>query len=184
MNKNIENKIVKYLMNAANIEDLEVLSNWLKDNQNKQIFKNYIRTNYAMDINTNEFNTENAKKEYLRKIKQDKKLVHRLKIYKVFKYAAAAVIVFGLGYFYKQSSFNTSNGTTPIIVKTNIIKPGTDKATLTLEDGSQIVLEEGESFQTQNANSNGEEITYEVGKEILRSLLIIIWLYHEGDNSR
>ena len=164
MNKSIENKLVKYLMDAANIDDLEVLAKWLKDDQNKQIFDNYIRTNYAMDINTNGFDTENAKKEYLRKIRQDKKQIQKLEFYKVFKYAAAAVIVFGLGYFFQQDSFNTPIEETPIIVSTTI-EPGTDKATLTLEDGSQLVLEKGESFQTQSANSNGEEIIYDAGKQ-------------------
>jgi len=163
MNENIENKLVKYLMNAANIDDLEVLTNWLKDDQNKQIFKNYIRTNYAMDINTNKFDTNNAKKEYLRIIRQDKKLVHELKIHKVFKYVAAAVIVFGLGYFYQQGSFNRPMEITPIIVNTTI-ESDTDKATLTLEDGSVVALEKGNTYQTQNANSNGEEIVYEAGK--------------------
>ena len=163
MNENIENKLVKYLMNAANIDDLEVLTNWLKDDQNKQIFKNYIRTNYAMDINTNKFDTNNAKKEYLRIIRQDKKLVHELKIHKVFKYVAAAVIVFGLGYFYQQGSFNRPMEITPIIVNTTI-ESDTDKVTLTLEDGSVVALEKGNTYQTQNANSNGEEIVYEAGK--------------------
>ena len=79
MNKSIENKLVKYLMDAANIDDLEVLAKWLKDDQNKQIFDNYIRTNYAMDINTNGFDTENAKKEYSRKIRQDKKQIQIMK---------------------------------------------------------------------------------------------------------
>ncbi len=162
MNENIENKLVKYLLNTANIDDLEVLTQWLKDKNNKQIFKNYIRTNYAIDINMNEFNTENAKKEYLQKIRQDKKVVHKLKRYKVLKYAAAAVLVFGLGYFFRSNILNSPIDTTPIIVNTNTIIPGTDKATLTLSDGSQIALEKGTSFQTQNANSNGEEIVYEV----------------------
>ncbi|MEP5341416.1 MAG: FecR domain-containing protein [Algibacter sp.] len=170
MNENIEIKLVKYLMNAANIDDLEVLSDWLKDDQNKQIFKNYIRTNYAIDINTNEFDTENAKKEYLRKIRQDKKLVHKLRIYKVFKYAAAAVIVFGLGYFFQQVGFKTPIETIPIIVNTSI-EPGTDKATLTLGDGSHVALEKGASFQTQNANSNGAQIIYEETKQNTKEIV-------------
>jgi transmembrane sensor len=80
MNENTEKILVKYLMNTANVDDLEVLTKWLKDDHNKEIFKDYIKTNFAMDINANKFNTENAKKEYLRKIRHDKKLVHRLKI--------------------------------------------------------------------------------------------------------
>jgi transmembrane sensor len=50
-----------------------------------------------------------------------------------------------------------------VIVNTTI-ESGTDKATLTLGDGTQVSLEKGTSFQTQNANSNGEEIVYEAGE--------------------
>lgn len=164
MNENIEKKVVKYLMNTANIKELEVLTNWLKDDQNKQIFKNYIRINYAMDINTDEFDIENAKKAYLRKIRQNKKQVHKLKIYKIFKYAAAAVIFFGLGYFFQNEASKKPIETTPIFVN-NKIQSGTNKATLTLENGHQIVLDNEIPFQTKNANSNGKELTYEAAKK-------------------
>ena len=76
------------------------------------------------------------------------------------RYAAVASIVglLAASYFFKDNLFNNSENTTPVIV--NTIKIGTDKATLTLEDGSQIALEKGTSFQTKNANSNGEQIVY------------------------
>lgn len=164
MNKKIENIIVKFLMNTANIEELEALTHWLKKPENKQYFKNYVRINYAMDINMKQFDTENAKKEYLRKIKQDKSMFFKLRLYNISKYAAAAVIVFGLGYLFKDNIFKTPVESTPIIVNTNTVQPGTDKATLTLEDGSIIALEKGTTFQTANANSNGEQIVYDESK--------------------
>ncbi len=169
MNKNIENRLVKYLMNAANIEDLEVITKWLKDNQNKQLFEEYVRTNYAMDFSTSEFDTKNAKKEYLLKIRRDRKRVYAFKTFKVLKYAAAVVMVFGLGYFFQKTSFSTSIDSAPVIVN-NTIAPGTNKATLTLEDGSQITLEKGESIQTQSANSNGDEIIYKAGQPIKKEI--------------
>ena len=169
MNKNIENRLVKYLMNAANIEDLEVITNWLKNNQNKQLFEEYVRTNYAMDFSTSEFDTKNAKKEYLLKIRRDRKRVYAFKTYKVLKYAAAVVMVFGLGYFFQKTSFSTSIDSAPVIVN-NSIAPGTNKVTLTLEDGSQIALEKGESIQTQSANSNGDEIIYKAGQPIKKEI--------------
>ena len=45
----------------------------------------------------------------------------------------------------------------PIIVNNNI-EIGTDKATLTLEDGSNITLEKGTppAYQTAHVTSNGE----------------------------
>jgi len=169
MNKNIENRLVKYLMNAANIEDLEVITNWLKNNQNKQLFEEYVRTNYAMDFSTSEFDTKNAKKEYLLKIRRDRKRVYAFKTFKVLKYAAAVVMVFGLGYFFQKTSFSTSIDSAPVIVN-NSIAPGTNKVTLTLEDGSQIALEKGESIQTQSANSNGDEIIYKAGQPIKKEI--------------
>ncbi|GAA3582356.1 FecR family protein [Snuella lapsa] len=81
----------------------------------------------------------------------------------VWRYAAAAIVVGILAttYFFKDSLFSTTltNDTTPVI--TNSIEPGTDKATLTIGDGSQITLEDGKGLQLQNAVSNGKEIVYE-----------------------
>ncbi len=164
MNQKIEIIIVKFLMNTANIEELEALTDWINKPGNKQYFKNYVRINYAMDINMKQFDTLNAKKEYLRKIKQDKSVFYKYRVYNVLKYPAAAIIVFGLGYFFKDNIFNTPVKPDPIIVNTNIILPGTDKATLTLEDGSVVALEKGNNYETQNVKSNGEEIIYDAGE--------------------
>lgn len=84
-----------------------------------------------------------------------------------YKYAAAAIIVgiLTVTYFFKESAFHNPVEITPKIVNTNtIIVPGTDKATLTLEDGSVVTLEKGNSFHTQNVNSNGKDIVYKDGK--------------------
>lgn len=165
MNQKIENIIVKFLMNEAIIEEQEALTDWLKKPENKQYFKNYVKINYAIDINMKQFDKENAKKEYLRKIKQDKSIFYKLRLYRISKYVAAAVIVFSLGYFLKDNVFQTPIERTPIIENTNTIVPGTDKATLTLANGEQVPLEKGTAFQTSNANSNGEQIIYTGGRE-------------------
>ena len=50
---------------------------------------------------------------------------------------------------------------TPVGVNTHHdINIGADKATLTLEDGSNIVLEKGQSYAANNIQSNGVEIVY------------------------
>ncbi|WP_420322206.1 FecR family protein [Flagellimonas sp.] len=158
MSENIAKIIAKFLMNAINSDELEILTDWLKEPVNKQIFKSYVRINYAMDMNFKQFDIENAKKEYLEKLRRDKSIFYRYKLNTVLKYAAvlAGVIVS----MYISHVILTEN---QLSEKTDIVKtiqPGTDKATLTLEDGSQIVLEKGTSFKTQNINSNGQEIVY------------------------
>lgn len=84
-----------------------------------------------------------------------------------YKYAVAAILVgiLTMTYFFKESVLHDPVEITPQIVNTNtVIVPGTDKATLTLEDGSVVTLEKGNSITTKNANSNGKNIVYKNGK--------------------
>lgn len=82
------------------------------------------------------------------------------------KYAAAVAAIFILGalpFFIKekQQVQNTS-----ILVEKDAIKIGTDKATLTLEDGSNVILGKGEHFNANNLSSNGEELVYKTGTKL------------------
>ena len=76
------------------------------------------------------------------------------------KYAAAAsvLLIVSLTIFLNKDS-DQPQFTKPIIVN-NQIETGTDKATLTLEDGTNVALVKGQTYQTQNATSNGEQIIY------------------------
>lgn len=78
------------------------------------------------------------------------------------KYTAAAAVIGLLAttYFFRGTLFNNSNECMPIIVNNNI-KTGTDKATLTLEDGTIIALEKGNNYEAGNFKSNGEKIIYQ-----------------------
>lgn len=152
-------------MHEANAEELETLENWLQQPGNKALFAEYIKVNYAIDMNTNPFDAESAKKTYLEKIREDKRKQKKRKLINTFRYAAAILIlVLASTYFLKDILFPTSTvlseSVAPIIIN-NTIKPGIDKATLTLEDGSEMILEKGASIQTPHAKSNGEEITYD-----------------------
>jgi transmembrane sensor len=166
MSPKIEKIIVKYITKSATASDLDILSEWIKTPVNKKVFKDYVQTHYAIYYTMNNPDTKKALERLLETIKKEKSLVYRLKEQLIYKYAAAAIIaglMFSI-YFFKDNIFyNNVENNAPIIVNT-IIEPGTDKATLTLEDGSQIALEKGTSVQIQNANSNGEEIIYEAGE--------------------
>lgn len=97
-----------------------------------------------------------------------KKQEHKLPKKKTYnwRYAAAAVIigVFATSYFF-NNSFNNSTSIDAIVnsapvLPSSIIHAGTNKAVLTLEDGSLVTLGEGNNYQAKNANSNGEQIIY------------------------
>lgn len=178
MKESIEPLISKFLTNDANREELLRLEEWIQDKDNKALFLKYIKVNVAINKIMGKYDKEGAEKAILRHIKKDKSwLQNKNRAYTLLKYVAVVVIAFGLGYFFKDNIFNSAIETTPIIVNTNSIIPGTDKATLTLEDGSQVTLEKGESIQTQSANSNGEEIIYRANqsntKEVAYNYLTI-----------
>tara|TARA_R110002111_G_scaffold155398_1_gene222224 strand:+ start:3375 stop:4544 length:1170 start_codon:yes stop_codon:yes gene_type:complete len=166
MNPKIEEIIVKYITKSATTADLDALSDWIKTPANIKMFKDYIQTHYAITFSMNNPESNGAIEELLKSIRKEKSLVYRLKNQSVFRYAAAAVLIgiLGTSYFFKDNFFNNNKEITPVIVNTNSIEPGTDKATLTLDDGSVVTLEKGNNYQTQTVNSNGEEIVYEVAE--------------------
>ena len=53
----IENIIVKYLNHQASFSELEELDEWIKDPENDELFKSYVRTNYAIDYNLKKFSS-------------------------------------------------------------------------------------------------------------------------------
>ncbi|UOB17943.1 FecR family protein [Abyssalbus ytuae] len=77
-------------------------------------------------------------------------------------YGAAAIVIsiLAITYLFKSDIFSTVQAVvTPTIVN-NQIKPGTNKATLTLEMGEVVTLTKGTTYQTSNATSNGEKLIY------------------------
>lgn len=165
VSKRIKNIVVKYLTNQATAFELDELEKWIEDPRNEKIFKTYVKTNYAIEYNMRKFNSEKVKDKLLEAISNENKVIRLKKTHLIFRYAAAAAIfvVLSTTYLFKDKLFNTPNETVPTIVNTEIIdiEPGTNKAILTLGNGSQMTLEKGKSIQTPNAISNGEEITYD-----------------------
>ncbi|MDO5981391.1 FecR family protein [Flavivirga spongiicola] len=76
------------------------------------------------------------------------------------KYAAAAsvLLVVALTIFLNREN-NLPQVTEPIIVKSQI-EVGSNKATLTLADGSNIDLDKDKVYKSDNVTTNGEEIVY------------------------
>lgn len=165
MNKKIEILIIKFLTKEANLDELKQLEMWISNPKNETLFYEHIKTNAFVNITMGKYDKKRAKANIVHRIKQEKSFFrNKSKINTIIKYAAAVVVgVLTTAYIFKDSLFDTQLNITPIIVNSNI-KSGTDKATLTLEDGAVVALEKGSSFQTQNINSNGEQIVYEAGE--------------------
>ncbi|MFG6685828.1 FecR family protein [Mariniflexile sp. HNIBRBA6329] len=161
----IENLIVKFLSNQATASELDALETWIQVSNNDVLFKQFVKINYAIEFNMQTFNINKAKDKLLAEIASDKRVITLKNTRKKIRYAAAAIVIgiLATGYFFKDNLLKTPINDSPEI--TNTIEAGTNKATLTLEDGSVILLEKGDTFQTQNANSNGEKIVYTNSEE-------------------
>jgi hypothetical protein len=163
MHKKIEKIILKYFAKSASIDELKILSKWLDNPANIDFFKDLVRTNCLVEYSLIDFDTENEKQIIKSSIFQKQSKKQKIRYINFYKYAAAAILTIGLGYMLTNNLFNKPSVEIPTAVN-KIIEPGTDKAILTLEDGTELTLEKGQNFKTQNANSNGEAIVYDSTK--------------------
>lgn len=159
----------------------EDLNKWLSEEKNK-VFYNKITDSHTIRQKLDLYNQADPEKIYKRleqQILADQKRKSKPRYLKIYKYAAAAIVVgmLATGYFFRDNFYESPIDNPPIIVNTNTIVPGSDKATLTLEDGSVVRLEKGNTYQTPSAKSNGEQLVYEVkntkSKDIVYNYLTI-----------
>ena len=161
MNRRIEKIIVKYFSRSASIDELETLSKWMTDPINVDFYREFVEINYLADYSFIDFDSENEKQKILKMIRQ-KRLTKNS--FEIFKYAAGVILIIGLGYLMTDYKFKTPINDITKTVNT-VIEPGTNKATLTLDDGSLLILANDEKVKTQNADSNGKVITYNAPKK-------------------
>lgn len=164
----IENTIAKYLSNQASAAELDELDQWIQNPKNEKLFQSYIRINYAIDYNMKKFKSKKIKSLLSAEIAKEQKVFRLKKIRQRILYGAAASLVIGLlatGFFLNSNKPTLPEVNTSIAVNAPI-EVGTDKATLTLEDGTVVALQKGNKYQTKILQSNGEEIVYKTGNRI------------------
>ena len=149
INRNIENSIVKFLTNQATASDLQELEKWIEKEDNKILFDEYVKINYVIEYNMNEFDSHKLRMKLLEAFDKERKGNKIKKLRKVIYYSAAAVIlgIVGTTYFYLQSLSNIPESK---VIQNNVITAGTDKAILTLEDGTSVVLDKDRKYEKGN----------------------------------
>ena len=158
----LKNIIVKYLNKEASASEMETLDLWLKEEAHLKIFNSYVQTNHLIDSNVLKFDAEISKNQLLVMISNENRVVKMRTYYRVASYAAVFVTLMALGFLFKDQLLLNNNQGSSIQTKVadNNIKIGSDKATLTLADGSEVILNKGASYQTAYADSDGEALVY------------------------
>ncbi len=151
MNVNTINSLIKkYREGIATDQELETLLKWYRE-------KAYKDAEFPDD--------ENAIRDaMLTRLLVEIKPKNNLKLFKQLAIAASLLFLLGVGVFYTMKD----NSKKQIAKNNNVqqdIQPGRDKAILTLEDGSELVLGKGSVYQSKSVKSNGENIEYRSNDE-------------------
>ena len=134
---NFEDLILKYLNQNTSVYDLKKLLVKLKEKENVELFKSYIKTNYYSLYVLNDIDRKDIIKVIKNKIDLERKNSERKSfIKKSFKYAALFFLVLGLGYYIKSTQQN--------ITDEEKIVPKADDIVLETENGEQLIIEKEE----------------------------------------
>ena len=143
--------ILKKLKNTLNKEEETLFSNWYNESSDHKAYFNKVKANFPNNLEA--INTKVAWNAVDTKIGGSKKKNN------YWKYGIAASLLLFMALSYVILNQEESKLFDTQIVKSSI-SAGTDKATLTLEDGSSVRLEKGNSFSGLHLNSNGEQLIY------------------------
>ncbi|UJH67043.1 FecR family protein [Allomuricauda sp. SCSIO 65647] len=153
-NSKIDGLIVKLIENSISEKEANILKEWLQNEDNATYFNEFIEINHLINSKT-KFDHRRP----LLEIKEEIDNRKTKKIPAIFKYAIAASILALISI----SFFLTTNNNDPIDAPstiTNTIEIGTDKAILTLADGSNIELKKGAAYSDSNVTVENEKLMY------------------------
>ncbi|UFH34067.1 FecR family protein [Flavobacterium acetivorans] len=165
--------IYKSVANIITIEEKKQLDNWLIQTQNKALYKKITNKKNIEDKLAiyNQINTDEIYNRLEKQIlKEQKKTTIPLFNRTWTRYAVAASILLMVTLTIFVNKEDSQKIPKQIIVENNI-KAGTDKAILTLADGSEITLTKGQNYQNQGISSNGEQVVY--GKNVKKDSEIL-----------
>lgn len=159
--------IIKKINNTLTKEEEIIFNNWFNESKIHQDYFLKVKNNYQKDIDS--VNKDAAW------MAVNKKIVSKKKNNK-WKYAIAAsvALIISASYYYFSSTYNISKKNTTVAQQK--IKIGTDKATLTLEDGSSVALEKGKTYNSENIQSNGEKLVYYSSKKETQPKIVYNYL--------
>jgi transmembrane sensor len=122
-----ENRIVKYLLKEATVEDLNELSDWILVKGNEQVFTEFVRTHYEINTAMVKPDVKQIKEILKKRMKRDKYVFPYRKVRSLMKYAAVGLVFLVLGYFFQQNQGNNPGK----------IEPKEEAITITLDNGSK-----------------------------------------------
>ncbi|MDR6763681.1 type II secretory pathway component GspD/PulD (secretin) [Flavobacterium sp. 2755] len=148
--KKSERLIVKFVTNQASQEEIEELTEWLKKEKHQIVFKDFVKTNYAIDAAMYTFDSAQLKKQLSERIESESNVFQKRRFSSYYKYAAILILALGVFYFYRNSNLFHS--------KENVIIPRQDDIVLQLDNRSmEIDTSEARNVTDKNGNIIGKQ---------------------------
>ncbi|WP_242133440.1 FecR family protein [Aestuariivivens marinum] len=151
--------IIKKINGTLTSEEEGVFKKWYDASQLHRDYFKSVKNNHNKELDF--VDVEKGWLEIQTKLKLNKSR----KNYWEYGVAASVVILVTIGLFFQKDKYFPSNQP-EVIIENNPISIGTDKATLTLSDGSVVALEKGKNFQADNLSSNGKKLIYTTDENI------------------
>lgn len=150
--KKSERLIVKFITNQASQEEIEQLTEWLKEDENQIVFEDFVKTNYAIDTAMNSFDSTEVRKQLSERIRKENNVFYKRRFSSYYKYAAILIVALGGFYFYKNSN------TEVVRTKQNVVIPREDEIVLQLGNESQnLKLNEAKNIIDEKGNIIGKQ---------------------------
>lgn len=152
------NLIIKKLNNTLSESETIIFNKWYNASKVHQNYFDRVKNGYENDAVP--VDIESGWRAIEKKIKPTSS---SKKNYYKYAVAASIIVLVSLTFIFQKGIFNESdipNSVIPETTATKTIEIGTDKAILTLEDGTLVSLEKGQQYSSNNIESNGEDLIY------------------------
>ncbi|WP_405383071.1 FecR family protein [Maribacter sp. LLG6340-A2] len=153
--KNKARLIIKFLNREANMSDLQKLDKVIDKKKPKRVFTELVEIHYLLSISMKMYDSEKAKNTFKEQIFKDLREKRRNR-FKKLAIAASFTLFIALLQFNSGGEIAEPE----VVASEKVIEAGTDKAILTLDNGDQIVLEEGLEYNSDKVQGNGKSLEY------------------------
>ncbi|PBJ04983.1 FecR family protein [Flavobacterium sp. ACN6] len=171
--KKSERLIVKFITNQASQEEIETLTEWLKEDENRIVFKDFIKTNYAVDSVMNSFDSTEVRKQLSERIQKENNVFRKRRFSSYFKYAAILIVALGGFYFYKNSDAPQSKQNSVIPREDEIVlQLGSESQTLNPNEARNVIDKDGNVIGKQEKNRLVYSKSYAEGTAVYNTIRI------------
>ena len=136
--------IVNFLNNQSDIKELEFLLNWISDEDNFILYKQFISIHHYSNLIMNHSDKESIITEIKKKIKSDrlKKDEKKFTLREVYKYVAIVLVSISVGYYLDNSKISSEPIKELLPSKISLQKSNGEKIVLDENSESNIDLED------------------------------------------